>query len=126
MTMERYIPRTIPWAIELKIYSDWIVRDTLVWYLRTPDVYHVPIYDPPPDRHADGLSKSIGKAIHRAWHQGTMPCVGWNNTLPVVYPKLTFAHGRWGVAVWRRYGDWDFPDPNAYGAQLADDLPAAL
>lgn len=122
MNDDRYIPRTIPWGFEFKIYSDRIVKDALACYRRAPDVYHMPIYDPPPDRHADGLSKSIGKAIRRAWHRGMMPCVGWNNTLSVVYPRLTFAHGRWGVAVWRRYGDWDFPDPNAYGAQLADEL----
>lgn len=120
--MERYIPRTIPWAIELKIYSDWIVKDALACYRRAPDVYRVPVYEPPPGRYASGLSRSIGHAISRARHRGTMPCVRWVNTHSVVYPRMTYAYGRWRVAVRQIHGDWEFPDPNAYGAQLADEL----
>ena len=122
MTTERYIPRTIPRSIDFKIYSDRIVRDALAWYRRDPDVYRVPVYDPPPDRGANGLSRSIGHAISRARRWGTMPCIGWNHALSVVYPRKTYSHGCWRVAMRQIHGDWDFPDPNAYGAQLADDL----
>lgn len=128
LTGSHYVLRTIPRTIDLKTYSDRIVGDALAWYRRNPDVYGVPVYEPPQGRYADGLSISIGHAISRARHRGTMPCVGHGSAMrPVIFARSQFdERGHAVVAVYRRPGDWRFPDPDAYGAQLADELQHEL
>ena len=122
--IEPYVARTIPKSFPLATLSDWIVRDTLAWYRRNPDVDRVPVYEAPPGRHADGLSISIGHAIRRAREEGTMPCINgmhaWDSA--VIYPRVTHDAGYREVAVHKRRGAWSFPKPEAYGARLADDL----
>ena len=128
MKRERYVARTIPRTIDLKTYSDRIVRDALAWYRRNPDVYLVPVYEAPPGRHADGLSISIGHAIRRAREEGTMPRVNGMHARDsaVIYPRVTHDIGYREVAVHKRSGTWSFPNPEAYGARLADDLRAEI
>lgn len=118
------IPRKIPQTVDLKTCSDWIVGDASAWHRRSPDVYGVPVYVAPPGHYADGLSISIGHAISRARHRGTMPCVKIGGAMrPVIFSRSQFdERGHAVVAVYRRPGDWWFPDPEAYGAQLAAEL----
>lgn len=118
------ILRTIPQPIDLKPYSDRIVRDASAWHRRNPDVYGVPVYEALPDHNAGGCAISIGHAISRARQRGTMPCVGHGSAMrPVIFARSQFDEcGHAVVAVYRRPGDWRFPDPDAYGARLADEL----
>lgn len=129
MNPNHYIPRTIPQTTNLKAYSDRIIRDALAWYRRNPAMHHVPVYEAPPGRYADGLSISIGFAIKRAREEGTMPCVdgmhAWRNRA-VIYSKVTHDIGYREVAVHKRWGAWSFPDPEAYGAQLANELQVGI
>ena len=124
MAVSRYFPRTTPQTIDLKTCSDRIVGDASAWHRRAHDVYSVPVYEAPPGHYADGLSISIGHAISRARHRGTMPCVKHGGVMsPVIFVKPRFdERGHAVVAVYRRSGDWWFPDPEAYGAQLAAEL----
>ncbi len=124
MTGDHYVLRTIPQTIDLKPYSDRIVGDASAWYRRNPDVYGVPVYEALPNHNAAGCAIGIGHAISRARHQGTMPCVKHGGVMsPVIFVKSRFdERGHAVVAVYRRSGDWWFPDPDAYGAQLAAEL----
>lgn len=124
MKREHYVPRTIPKPFALATLSDRIVRDALAWYRRNPDVHLVPVYKAPPGRQADGLSISIGVAIKRAREEGTMPRVNGMHARDsaVIYPKAVHDIGYREVAVHKRWGAWSFPNPEAYGARLADDL----
>ena len=129
MNPNHHITRTIPRTTSLKGYSDRIIRDALARYRRYPNLDHVPVYEAPPDRYADGLSISIGFAIKRARENGTMPCVNgmharWNPA--VIYPKVTHDTGYREVAVHKRWGAWAFPNPEVYGAHLADELQNEL
>lgn len=123
MKRERYVAR-IPESFALTTFSDRIVRDALAWYRRNPDMYRVPVYEAPPGYHADGLSVSIGHAIRRAREEGTMPCADGMHARDsaVVYSKVTHDPKYREVAVHKRWGTWSFPNPEAYGVSLADEL----
>lgn len=121
-----YVLRAVPQSIDLTIYSGRIIKDTLSWYRHHPDGYRVPVYEPPPGRNAHGLSISIGHAVNRARYRGTVPCLDKMRTLPVVYSKKTYTLGDEGVAMHQRYGDWSFPKPEVYGAQIVDDLRSEI
>lgn len=122
------ILRMVSQTIDLKPYSDQIVGDAPAWYRRNPNVYGVPVYEALPDHSAAGCAISIGHAISRSLQRGTMPCVKLGGVMsPVIFARSQFdERGHAVVAVYRRPGDWWFPDPEAYGAQLAADLQHEL
>lgn len=118
MSYSPYVLRKIPPSGILQDYSDLIVKDAVGMYRR--GTKGMPVYEPPAGHHAGGLSISIGRAISRAGK--TIPHIG-GTADAVIFPKATYDHrNRWVVAVHERYGPWGFPNPGAYGANLADEL----
>ena len=112
----------------LKDQSEAKCREALGQCQRSPYGNPVLTYPPLPGYSAAGGAISFGHGVSRAQGQGTMPCVGRGSALlPVVFAKSRIdKRGRAVVAVYRREGEWQFPNPEAYGAHLADERQLEL